>query len=278
VKSRSDRRTVFLVHGRDQSVRESLTKLLRAFDLKVINWREAASAAGGGTPYTGDIVSAGMRMADAVVVLLTPDDVGYVRPAFRDPQDGRDELEPTGQARLNVVSEAGMAMALDRDRVVIVEAGQVRKMSDTAGLNVIRLHDNIDRRKDLAARLRAAGLAVDETGEEWRTAGTFDKPTLSAEDLAPPVVPAATSSSSRGGVADAERLVLVHLHDHFSQPGNHRLNTPFEIPGMDWRQVEVVLRDLADADPPYIKGVSVAQADYPVVITGLTERGRTATR
>jgi hypothetical protein len=85
-----------------------------------------------------------------------------------------DELEPTGQARLNVVFEAGMAMALDRDRVVIVEVGQVRKMSDTAGLNVIRLHDNIDPRKDLAARLKAAGLAVDDTGEDWRTAGTFD--------------------------------------------------------------------------------------------------------
>ena len=42
-----------------------------------------------------------------------------------------------------------MAMARDRIRVVLVEIGQVRKMSDIDGLNIIRMHDSIERRKDL---------------------------------------------------------------------------------------------------------------------------------
>lgn len=273
-----DRRTVFLVHGRDASVRESLIALLRAFDLRVVTWRDAASAAGGGTPYTGDIVRAGMDLAHAVVVLLTPDDVGYVRRTFRDPQDGRDELEPTGQARLNVIFEAGMAMALGRDRVVIIEVGRVRAMSDTAGLNVIRLHDNVERRKDLAARLKSAGLAVDDTGEEWRTAGVFDHLEPLAEELLPSFTSSTREVPGSVGVTEAEHLVLAHLDYHFSKPGTHRLDTPFDVAGMDWPQVEVVLRDLADSVPPYIRGVSVNQADYPVVITGLTERGRSAAR
>lgn len=278
VASQPDRRTVFLVHGRDVSARESLVQLLRAFDLRVIDWRDAASEAGGGTPYTGDIVAAGMKMAAAVVVLLTPDDVGYVRTALRDSHDGRDELQPTGQARLNVVFEAGMAMALDRQRVVMVEVGRVRHMSDTAGVNVIRLHDGIDRRKDLAARLKAAGLAVDDREEEWRTAGKFNKEALSVEELMPPVAPATPSSSSSADATDEERRVLALLYNHFSQNGKSRLNTPFAVPGLEWNQVEVILRDLADSNPPYIKGISAAQADYPIVITGLTERGRTAAR
>jgi len=172
--SSADRgRRVFLVHGRDHSARDALITLLKAFDLKVIQWRDAAEYAGGGTPYTGDIVAAGMANADAVVVLLTPDDIGCVRPYLREMTDGPHEWEPTGQARLNVVFEAGMAMARDRDRVVLVEVGQVRKMSDVDGLNVIRMDDSVERRKDLAQRLRSAGLAVDTDSDEWRTAGSF---------------------------------------------------------------------------------------------------------
>ena len=55
------------MHGRDHSARDALIALLRAFDLKVIHWRDAVGYAGGGTPYTGDIVAAGMANADAVV-------------------------------------------------------------------------------------------------------------------------------------------------------------------------------------------------------------------
>ena len=46
-------RRVFLVHGRDYGARDALAALLKAFDLKVIPWRDAAAYAGGGTPYTG---------------------------------------------------------------------------------------------------------------------------------------------------------------------------------------------------------------------------------
>ena len=45
-------RRVFLVHGRDLWARDALAALLKAFDLKIINWRDAAEYAGGGTPYT----------------------------------------------------------------------------------------------------------------------------------------------------------------------------------------------------------------------------------
>jgi predicted nucleotide-binding protein len=169
------RRRVFLVHGRDMAARGALAALLRAFDLRVIGWEEAAAATGQATPYTGDVVAAGMLLADAVVVLLTPDDLGYVQPRFRLAGDGHQELEPTGQPRLNVVFEAGMAMARDRNKVVLVEVGQVRPMSDTAGLNVVRLSNDAATRRQLGARLRTAGLDVDMDHDEFRDAGDFDR-------------------------------------------------------------------------------------------------------
>src|SRR5262249_50236939 len=155
------------------SARDALTALLEAFDLNVIHWRDAAEYAGGGTPYTGDIVAAGMARADAVVVLLTPDDIGYARPHLREADDGPHEREPTGQARLNVVFEAGMAIANDRSKVVLVEVGQIRKLSDVDGLSIVRMDGSLQRREDLAGRLRSTGLSVDTNNDKWRAAGKF---------------------------------------------------------------------------------------------------------
>lgn len=264
-------RRVFLVHGRDISARDEMITLLRAFDLRVISWREAAAHAGGGTPYIGDIVAAGMDLADAVVVLLTPDDIGCVSPIFRVEHDGPHELEPTGQARLNVVFEAGMAMARDRKRVVLVEIGLVRKISDIDGLNIIRMRDAVETRKDLAQRLRSAGLAVDTDGEEWRTVGRFDRALLAATDFEAASPNIATAAIL--GQGEAEYRVLRCIAEHFSKPGAQRMTTPFKVPGMTWSQIAVTLRDLTRAQPAYIVGVSVKQLDYPAVITGLTRRG-----
>lgn len=67
--------------------------------------------------------------------------------------------------------------------------------------------------------------------------------------------------------------VLRYLGDHFTPAGVHRLDTPFDVPGLDFEsKVGPALRRLA-ADPPLIHGVMVDQADYPVVVTGLTNRG-----
>ena len=260
------------MHGRDRFAREALTALLRAFDLKVIDWREASAHAGGGTPYTGDIVAAGMELADAVVVLLTPDDIGYVRPAFRMAADGPHDLEPTGQARLNVIFEAGMAMARNRKRVVLVEVGQVRKMSDIEGLNIIRMSNDVEDRRDLAQRLKSAELDVDLDREEWRTVGDFNRPALKAVDLEPASEDAAPAEVL--GQDEAEHRVLRRIAEYFSHPSAHRLNTPFAVPGMTWDQIAVILRDLADAKTAAIAGINVAELDYPAVITGLTQRGR----
>lgn len=163
---------VFLVHGRDHVVRDAFTLLLESFDLQVLRWRDAAHATGSGAPSTLDVVRAGMDAADAVVVLLTPDDVGQVRPDLQIAEDGRHEIELTGQPRLNVVFEAGMALGINPDHVVLVQVGSVRPMSDTSGLNVIRLQDTEPSRLDLRKRLATAGLdvTVNDTDEApWRS-------------------------------------------------------------------------------------------------------------
>jgi predicted nucleotide-binding protein len=183
--SSSTRRTVFLVHGRDSRTRDALAELLRAFDLKIIDWDEASRLTGVTTPYTGDVVAAGMDASDGVVVLMTPDDLARVRPEFRVESDGSGEWSPVGQPRMNVIFEAGMALARDRERVVIVQVGVLRTMSDIAGLNVVQLSDHVESRRQLGRRLRVAGLAVEMDHDRWRSAGTFSSVNETGPDFGP---------------------------------------------------------------------------------------------
>lgn len=168
-----DRRAVFIVHGRNEPARAALFTFLRAVGLHPLEWGEVVAATGNAVPYIGQILDAAFARAQAVVVLLTPDDEGRLREEFRNPSDGPHETELTPQARQNVIFEAGMAMGRSPDRTVLVELGTLRPFSDVGGRHVIRLTDSVARRQDLALRLRTAGCAVNIDGTDWHTAGDF---------------------------------------------------------------------------------------------------------
>jgi hypothetical protein len=83
------------------------------------------------------------------------------------------------QPRPNVLFEAGMALARDEDRTIIVELGQIKSFSDIHGRHVVRLDNSTSKRQDLAHRLRTAGCAVNLDGTDWHEEG----------DLTPPASP-----------------------------------------------------------------------------------------
>ncbi len=122
-------------------------------------------------------------MADAVVVLSTPDDLVRLRPDLLSNHDSANEREICGQARANVIYEAGIADALDRSRTLLVEIGSVKSLSDLSGRNVVRFDGKATSRNKLVARLRSAGLEPDTTGEDWLEAGDFDS-TIEAAKMA----------------------------------------------------------------------------------------------
>ena len=106
--------------------------------------------------------------------LFTPDDEACLRQQFRSDSDPRHEVEPTGQARPNVLFEAGMAMGRDSNRTILVELGTLRPFSDIGGRHLLRIDDTSQQRQQLAQRLQTAGCPVKLDGIEWHTAGDFD--------------------------------------------------------------------------------------------------------
>ena len=165
---------VFVVHGRNQKARDAMFVFLRSIGLHPLEWNEAVQATGKPMPYIGEILDAAFAQAGAVVVLMTPDDEARLREPFRSPSDPPHETELTGQARANVLFEAGMAMGRNADRTILVELGSLKPFSDVAGLHVKRMDNSSQRRQELAQRLESAGCPVNLDGVDWHTAGDFD--------------------------------------------------------------------------------------------------------
>ncbi|WP_082460169.1 TIR domain-containing protein [Frigoribacterium sp. Leaf8] len=166
---------VFVVHGRNLAARDAMFSFLRSLSLQPIEWDQAIAATGQGSPYVGQVLDTAFEQGQAVVVLLTPDDVAYLRSEYAH-GDADPEAEPTGQARPNVLFEAGMAMGRNPERTILVELGSLRPFSDVAGRHVLRLSNEAPSRKSLAERLRTAGLDVDMTGSSWFKEGNFAAP------------------------------------------------------------------------------------------------------
>src|SRR5664279_1880100 len=166
------RRSVFLVHGRNDDARDAMTEFLQALDLIVISWTNAATTARqqvGHSPTTLEIVQAGICEAAGVVVLFTPDDQVRLHSAL----GGSSEL--VGQARPNVILEAGIALAIAASKVQLVRMGPQREISDIAGVNFVNIANHIAQREDLAYRLSGLGLAVNlQNIRRWSMAGDFD--------------------------------------------------------------------------------------------------------
>ena len=173
---------VFVVYGRNETARLAMFEFLRSIGLDPIEWSQAVSATGEASPYIGTVLDGAFDTAQAVVVLMTPDEIAYLRDEYA-LGDTDPECKPSAQVRPNVLFEAGMAMGNDSKRTILVELGSIRPFSDITGRHTIRLDDNIERRKDLAQRLQVAGCDVDLSGNDWMNSGDFSIPQVPGQGL-----------------------------------------------------------------------------------------------
>jgi predicted nucleotide-binding protein len=169
----SDQKQVFVIHGRNDFLRQSMFNFLRTIGLHPLEWSQLVASTGSGSPFVSSILDRAFEQAQAVVALFTPDDIVFLDPKLRHPSDPGYECQPTGQARPNVLFETGMAMGRSPERTILVEIGPIRPFSDVAGRHVVRLSNDASKRKDLASRLQTCGCRTNLTGDDWLTVGDF---------------------------------------------------------------------------------------------------------
>lgn len=277
----ADPRKVFVIHGRNEAARRGIFAFLRSIGLEPIEWSRAIAMTGKGSPYIGEVLNTAFGHAQAVVVLHTPDDIAHLHESLASPGDP--DTIPQMQPRPNVIFEAGMALARDEDRTIIVELGRIRSFSDVHGRHVVRLDNTVEKRQDLAVRLRTAGCTVDLDGTDWQTEG----------DLTPPAPPGGglplgrklpssqTSGQPRLDVTlhkankGTERMTITNLG-----PGDV-YDLDFELP--DNREGARLWREEGFPVPKLPAGKSVGAARYLTLASGATPayftvvlRGRTA--
>lgn len=167
---------VFVIYGRDATARHAMFAFLRSIGIKPIEWTSALAFTKKAAPYIGEILAAAFAKARAIVVLMTPDDLAQLRSDLLHPSDKPYERVLTGQARPNVLFEAGMAFATHPGQTVLVQLGNIREFSDVAGRHVVRLSNDFAQRQELATKLRNAGCDVDTSGTDWVKVGDFVDP------------------------------------------------------------------------------------------------------
>jgi predicted nucleotide-binding protein len=168
-----DGKAVFIVHGRDESMRKAMFDFLRSIGLRPLEWSTMVSKTKSGTPFIGEILDSGMSEAQAVVVLFTPDDLAKLRSDLLFDEDGSYERDLTPQPRPNVLFEAGLAFGRHPETTILVQMGNMRPFSDIAGRHLIHLDNSPQLRHDFVNRLHAVGCRLDTSGKDWISTGDF---------------------------------------------------------------------------------------------------------
>ncbi|HBB94094.1 MAG TPA: hypothetical protein DC054_01770 [Blastocatellia bacterium] len=141
-------KNVFIVHGHDDGAKDSVARFLEKLKLVPIILHEQANA--GMTVIEKFEYHSKVGFA---VVLLTPDDVGFVRTNPR-------EKKP--RARQNVIFELGyFAGILGRNRVCALHKGQVEVPTDYQGVLYVPMDPSGNWRFSLAKEIERSGMETD---------------------------------------------------------------------------------------------------------------------
>lgn len=166
-------RDVFIIHGRNLKIKNSMFEFLQNLDLHPIPFEEAKRKTKEGSPYNLNVLKKAITRDVTILALITPDDIGFLNPFFHKKEDSENEKRPMGQARSNVIFETGFALATNPTRTILVVFGNVRKYSDIAGINYFYFIDTHQKRNELKELLRSIGCPIQES-PNYLDVGNFE--------------------------------------------------------------------------------------------------------
>ena len=110
-----------------------------------------------------------------------------------------------------------MAMGRHPRRTVLVEMGSLRPFSDVGGRHVLRLNNSPARRQELAERLRTAGCAVELSGTDWHTTGSFEVEKSVIDQPKQPPGSVWEKEKAEATVQKSENLVALEARYHAAE-------------------------------------------------------------
>lgn len=156
-----NKKTVFIVHGRDTEALSLIRKWIDENGLSPMTFDDAKMLVDTPVPTIIQVVDRGMKEAQAILVLVTPDDITRLSEVHVKTESDEKERK---QARPNVIFEGGMAFGRYRDRTVLVEYEEPSMFSDVLGHYAVRVRkvgDGLEGLEDLRKSLIVAGCELD---------------------------------------------------------------------------------------------------------------------
>lgn len=147
----ADSKDVFIVHGRDESIKQSVARFLEKLKLNPVILHEQPNS---GQNIFEKLENCAKNVGFAIV-LLTPDDLGKLK-------GNKDNLKP--RARQNVILEMGYFMALlGKGNVCALykENSNLELPTDFDGSLYVSYDNNCGWQFKLAQEMKAAGIEVD---------------------------------------------------------------------------------------------------------------------
>jgi predicted nucleotide-binding protein len=138
---------VFIVHGHDEAIKQSVARYLEHLDISPIILSEKAGMGRGIIEKLEQ-----ESEVDYAIILLTPDDEGKLK--------SDSNLNP--RARQNVIMELGYFIGrFSRSRVCAIKSGTIDLPTDYHGIEYIQFDDGGGWKLKLANELKSAGYDID---------------------------------------------------------------------------------------------------------------------
>lgn len=218
---------VYVVCGRNTDECEKMYRFLEALGLQPITKEIATRWTGESSPYSDRIIDEVFKRVQAIIVLLTGDDVGRLRPQLHKENEPRHEKELTPQPRPDQLFEAGFAFGRSAKYTILLRVNnQVRPFSDIDGRYIA---DFSWRRgtdvQNLVVRLKNAGCTLNLDENAWRNVPLPVELYTDVDQLLERGVNAssvATNTMHKGRENESDALIQPNPHEVFVICGRNK--------------------------------------------------------
>ncbi|HAU32106.1 MAG: hypothetical protein XD78_0950 [Desulfotomaculum sp. 46_296] len=168
-----NRKKVFVIHGANKKINNSLHDFLNSIGLQPVGFDDMFGLNGDHDLKASEMLITVFKNVQAVLSVLTPAEAAVKKHQTKYFYNNSEEKPPKFPLRTNVLLSTGMALALNRERTIVVEIGELNFYKDLTGIQTINMDNSPVRRKELLDKLSAVGCDVDAASKDWLSSGDF---------------------------------------------------------------------------------------------------------
>ena len=166
-QEKEKRQSVYIVEGKNGKETKRIEELLQnTFGLHCLTKQDVAGSTGGSS-FIGDILNVAFEKAQAVIVLLTPEENVRLRQKFWRTNEDVLETEFHPQPTQEQIFEAGYAFGKFPQRTILIRTGEIRPMSDIVGRFILSKEEVTPPAIQLRDNLLQAGCIIKDIPAEF---------------------------------------------------------------------------------------------------------------